>query len=291
MRIHVVIPTTGRAEVTRQTVDRLSLQTRAPDCVLIVAVTPEDVAGLDTAAIKTDVAFARRGLCSQRNHALEELRGKTDLIVFFDDDFVASPTFLEEAERLFEAEPEIVGATGRIIADGVRSAGIAFEDAVRLIDDDSAQAQPDIPLRPLSALYGCNMALRMKACEGLRFDENLPLYGWQEDIDFSYRLGDHGKLVKSGRMAGVHMGVKTARTPGKRLGYSQIANPVYLLRKGAMPSKLAFRLMRQNLAANLVRSFMPEPHVDRRGRLAGNMLAVWDLMIGRIDPRKIVDMS
>ena len=46
-------------------------------------------------------------------------------------------------------------------------------------------------------------------------------------------------------------------------------------------------LMWRNLAANLVRSFYPEPWIDRKGRLKGNILALIDITIGRISPLRI----
>lgn len=141
--------------------------------------------------------------------------------------------------------------------------------------------------------YGCNMAFRMEPVRrhGILFDENLPLYGWQEDLDFSRRLADHGTVVMSNGLRGVHLGAKFGRTSGVRLGYSQIANPIYLIRKGTITRKHAIGLMRRNLTANLMRSFRPEPWVDRRGRLKGNMLAVVDLLMRRISPLRILQIG
>ena len=69
----------------------------------------------------------------------------------------------------------------------------------------------------------------------LRFDEGLPLYGWQEDIDFAARVARQGgALARTDAFAGVHCGVKTARSRGLPIGYSQVANPLYLVRKGTM---------------------------------------------------------
>ncbi len=288
MRFHVIVPTTGRADVARQTVDRLWTQSRPPDGVTVVAVTPTDVQGIGG---PTRIAFASRGLCAQRNHGLELLHEQADLIVFFDDDFVPANDFLKYAERLFEQNEHIVGACGRPIADGVRGDGITFEQAVRLVEQDPGQADRDTSFKPQVALYGCNMVFRAAALGGLTFDENLPLYGWQEDIDFTYRLGRRGVLAESRALAGVHMGVKAGRSPGRRLGYSQIANPIYLLRKGGMPRDMAIRLMLRNAMANLTKSLQPEPLVDRRGRLVGNLLAIRDLILGRLDPRRILELQ
>jgi GT2 family glycosyltransferase len=142
----------------------------------------------------------------------------------------------------------------------------------------------------LPALYGCNLTVRLAAAEGIRFDEALPLYGWQEDVDFSYQLGRKGLLVHTNKLAGVHLGAKGGRTSGRRLGYSQIANPVYLLRKRTIPRRLAWRLMLRNLAANLVRSVWPEPYVDRAGRLRGNLAALADLAAGSLHPERILEL-
>jgi hypothetical protein len=87
---------------------------------------------------------------------------------------------------------------------------------------------------------------------------------------------------------GVHLGAKSGRTSGKRLGYSQVMNPVYLARKGTYPWKRALRSISRHLAINLVRSVRPEAWVDRRGRLLGNGLALIDLCRGRIVPERIL---
>ncbi|WP_367715613.1 hypothetical protein AB2N04_16470 [Nitratireductor sp. GISD-1A_MAKvit] len=133
------------------------------------------------------------------------------------------------------------------------------------------------------------MAVRMSTVRGygLRFDENLPLYGWLEDVDFSRQIARHGRIVRSPRLHGVHLGTKTGRTSGVRLGYSQIANPFYLMRKRTMSPGQAAPQIARNLAANALRALYPEPWVDRRGRLVGNIRAVGDLMRGRLAPQNV----
>ena len=67
-----------------------------------------------------------------------------------------------------------------------------------------------------------------------------------------------------------------------------MANPVYLIKKGTVPAKFALELMLRNLAANLFKSLWPEAHVDRRGRLKGNFLAMCHIVMGRIEPEHIL---
>lgn len=288
MRIHVVFASLGRAPLLARTVDRLADQTRQPDGVLVSATKPEDVEGIGAGRVKAEVILGAKGLCRQRNHALRHLADRADVIVFFDDDFVPHNDYLAVIEEAFASDPGIVGATGDLVADGIHGDEIPLDDAVRSLDAHAVCRS--VPFSARRALYGCNMAIRMKAAENLWFDEALPLYGWQEDIDYTYRLGRRGRLVSGPCLTGIHLGTRSARSPGKRLGYSQVANLVHLWRKGTMQPNLGQRLLLQNLASNAVRSLFPEPHIDRRGRLLGNLIAIADLLRGRIDPRRVETM-
>jgi polysaccharide biosynthesis transport protein len=132
------------------------------------------------------------------------------------------------------------------------------------------------------------MAFRLASAQpGVRFDEALPQYGWLEDVDFSRRLVRYGRIIKLPDARGVHLGSKTGRAPGIRLGYSQIANPLYLVRKGTLTPRRAAQQMGRNFVMNLLRSVRPEPYIDRRGRLRGNTLAIVDALRGKADPRNI----
>ena len=84
-----------------------------------------------------------------------------------------------------------------------------------------------------------------------------------------------------------HLGVKSGRVAGRRLGYAQVINPAYLMKKGTMRWGHALPLMARNILANLVRALRPEPYIDRRGRLAGNLRTLVDLCCGRIEPERV----
>ena len=45
-----------------------------------------------------------------------------------------------------------------------------------------------------------------------------------------------------------------------------------------------------NVVSNLIHSVRPEPHIDRRGRLAGNLLAIGDWLRGRVDPQRVLHL-
>ena len=125
---------------------------------------------------------------------------------------------------------------------------------------------------------------------GLRFDETLPLYGWYEDWDFSRQLAFFGSVVHISNACGVHLSTKVGRIPGVRLGYSQVANPIYLARKGTFRWSHVFRFIVGPCLKNLVRSLRPEAYVDRLGRFYGNLAAFRDLCAGRLSPEQILDL-
>jgi hypothetical protein len=289
MKLYVAIATVGRPEILRDVVSLVFQQSCPPEKVVIVAGCPADVEGLDRSRSDLEIVFSEKGLSRQRNRALDIIDDEAEIVTFFDDDFIPADDYLQSVKAAFASNPEIVGVTGDLIADGINlPLGYTIDDGLRRVAERFAT--PAEPLRDREALYGCNMSLRLAACVGLRFDEILPLYSWQEDIDFTVQLGRRGRLVSSKSITGVHLGNKRGRISGKRMGYSQVANIVYLWKKGTMQPKLGEKLLYQNLLSNLVKSVWPEPHIDRRGRLIGNVIALFDWAAGRIDPRRIETM-
>jgi hypothetical protein len=80
--------------------------------------------------------------------------------------------------------------------------------------------------------------------------------------------------------------VKGGRISGDRLGYSQIVNPLYMLRKGTMTLSQVFGQITRNVLSNVTRFAAPEPFIDRRGRLRGNLRGAADVLLGRLEPER-----
>lgn len=290
MRIAVAVASVGRSELLSRTLPYMLAQTRPADRAIVIGAEPADIAGLSEAFPNVDFATAARGLPRQRNAALDALAGDCDVVVFFDDDFIPSKHFLARTENVLNAQPETVVLTGHLIDDGINKPGIPFEDAVSAVAASDQLEDAPNEFRKTTHAYGCNMVLRVSAAPDLRFDERLPLYAWQEDRDISARYAAHGRVVRATYLRGVHLGVKSGRQSGVRLGYSQVANPLYLARKKSMPAHAAFALAGKNVAANAVRTFAPEPWVDRAGRLRGNLLAIMDALRGKAEPERILSL-
>jgi glycosyltransferase involved in cell wall biosynthesis/GT2 family glycosyltransferase len=283
--IAVVVATLGRPDIVTATVKHLlETQILKPAAVVVSCVVRAD-AGEAANLPAVTVVTGPPGLAAQRNAALAALPTGIDIVVFFDDDFVADADWLAAAARTFRDDPHVVAFTGRVLADGIKGPGLSFNDAVRIVEasDRSADWSRIEPFSP----YGCNMAFRLSAIGDLKFDERLVLYGWLEDRDFGAALAKRGgRLIKCASACGVHMGVKSGRVAGDRLGYSQVVNPIYMLRKGTMTiGQVAGQLLR-NIASNVAGAVRPEPFIDRRGRLRGNVRGLADVLRGRLDPER-----
>jgi glycosyltransferase involved in cell wall biosynthesis len=291
MIVAVIIASLGRPEALADLLDDLARQSTAADRLVLSLTQLSDAPSNLEKHGNSIAVYGPKGLCAQRNRGLAEVGSDADLVVFLDDDFVPSRFMIERAVALFEAYPEIAGATGHLVADGINGPGFSTSDARRLLNEyDSAPAPLLVPSHNLRGLYGCNMVYRTQAILGLSFDERLPLYGWQEDIDFGVQAAACGRTVKTFAFAGVHCGVKGARISGLRTGYSQVINPAYLVRKGTMDGRYARKIVLRNIVANHMRAFRPEPWVDRMGRARGNWLAMFDLIRGRVTPERILDL-
>jgi GT2 family glycosyltransferase len=283
METCVIIATANRPQIVGKILQALEVQSVKPMSVILSCVSEADA---DASRFRGSIALltGERGLTRQRNRALRNLPESASFVVFFDDDFVPHPRWIEVVEETFRRNENVVVVTGNVIADGINGPGYTFEQAQELIKGfDSSNI--DWIKEPYSP-YGCNMAFRRSALTDIWFDERLVLYAWQEDRDFGALVARRGRAVKVGAALGVHMGVKSGRVSGLRLGYSQIANLIYLCRKGTMTFVTAAEHIFRNFASNLARAFAPEPHIDRLGRLRGNLIAVVDALFGRVAPER-----
>ena len=290
MKLGLVIATHGRPVILQKVLMNLVSQPRIPDYIVISGVVPEDIPELSLSPANVRLIFGSAGSSCQRNRGMAELIGIADIIVFTDDDFIVGDDYFLNLERIFAQDASIVGVNGQVIADGANSLGFSFEEGIRLAKQYDRGKTPPFT-REVRGTYGCNMAFRAASIGAVRFDERLALYGWQEDLDFCGALRGSGRIVVTNLIWGIHLGTKIGKGSGVRLGYSQIINPAYIVRKGNMSFGFAFRLAARNFLADLVKSIRPESYVDRRGQLRGNLIGLYHLMKGKLTPEYILTLE
>lgn len=278
-----MLASAGRPALLADVAENLGRQTM-DDFVRIISVPDTD--SLPASTRDWTVVVGSRGLAAQRNAGLRALR-TVDVIFFFDDDAVVRPDYLDNALSFLVEHPDVVGLTGRVLLDGARS-GEVPPDRAHLALQDSLVQPPNGLWQRTRQLYGCNFAYRQSAAPGLRFDERLPLYSWLEDHDFARRLMRFGDLAKVNDCVIVHRAAASGgRQAHIRLGYSQVANPIHLWRKGSFPAWLGGYELLRPVAKNLAYSLMGPQRHWRRKRLRGNVMAAADVLSGQVTPERI----
>ncbi len=240
------------------------------------------------AAIRV-VVSAKQGLTVQRNIGAKLVR--TPYTLFLDDDVEIAPNFIESMERLLDEVQDAVAATGFVVADGVRWDTGLDRNTARSATLSYVRVQDNCDR---DELYGCNLFVRTAMFNEVLFDERLPLYGWLEDLDFATNCRRFGRTIVNAETCVAHLATPSGRISGAKFGYSQIVNPFYLWRKNCNP-RLSHVVAHWfvSIARNVFRAVAktPSDRSDRKGRLRGNMIAMWHLMMGKVDPSYILQLE
>ncbi len=288
LRVAVIVATKGRPQAVTELLALLEKQSCAPAVIVISATGPSDIGHTPSTKLNFEHVFGPAGSAVQRNRGLELVRTRAEVAIFFDDDFAPAENWIEQCMRLFSSTTDIAGANGTVILDGAKTQPLSWRQAREIL----ALRQPTDPcaVAERADLYGCNMAFRMSAIKDLQFDERLVLYGWLEDKEFSRKAAKNGRLVECNLLTGVHLGLQSGRVSGKRYGYSQVVNAWYLYKKDVLSLREALANILKALVANAAKTFRPENHIDRRGRLHGNLLGVMHLLSGACRPEKVAEL-
>jgi glycosyltransferase involved in cell wall biosynthesis len=258
MRFSVVIPTLGRPEMLRRTLESLAACDPAPSEVIVVD-------GDTTRSAEPVVADAGggregwryvtgpRGSSHQRNTGIDAATG--DIIVFSDDDVTYAPDVFGVLQKAY-ADPAIVGATTKVIEATDHKVGRKESRFRRLLPGGGTEGtftrygypnylvDVDAP-RDVEFMPGCFMSARTEAARRVRFDEHLTEYGLLEDEDFSYRLTRAGRVVYLPQVTIHHLKTGFATHDKRAFSRKVVVNRSYLFKKNfaqTFGARMQFRM-------------------------------------------------
>lgn len=204
----VVICTKGRRALVNRLLVNISQQQLQPDLVLVVNGVPEPSnsqieSGFEPSGLNLKVLNSTASLPLQRNLALQDVGNSAEFIHFFDDDVWLEPSYLQKIVEEFNANPQIVGATGDITNAHPKRANIierlfflkSNKGGVVLKSGVNIGLPGQQVSRRVMWLPGCAMSYRVSAIGLSKFDERRIGYALGEDVDFSARLGLKGELA------------------------------------------------------------------------------------------------
>lgn len=186
------------------------------------------------------------GLTRQRNVGVREARG--DVVVYLDDDVDVDPRLFAVLAGAYR-DPDVIGATGRVVEGAERRFGNKRSTLRRLLFRgpegtltrfgyprrmQDLDTERDVELMP-----GCVMSGRREAVERVGFDERLPGYALAEDEDFSYRLSQEGRIRYLPDAVVDHKNTGFRSSGTRRFNRDVVVNRTYLFRKNFRRTPLA----------------------------------------------------
>lgn len=294
--LSVIIASKGRPEMLQGTITCLMRQTQLADEIIVAVTGEEDYLPELLSTPRLRLVISPAGSSIQRNRAINELHPDSVLTAFLDDDVELEEQYLEKVCAYLLSNPDIAGQSGAPLLDRPQGGRMSREEAQPIIRNkelDAPQAQPT------RCLFGCNMTIRSAYVRHERFDERLALYGWMEDRDYTSRIAKYGRTVYCTVAKFIHFGSPAGRVSEQLLGYAQIMNSTYLLRKGVL-NRSEFKGEAINpLLANTIRSIgLRHPRgqdvltrQERRLRLSGNLLAIRDIATKGAQPELILGLK
>ncbi|MCX5751332.1 MAG: glycosyltransferase family A protein [Candidatus Saganbacteria bacterium] len=210
-RTSVIIPTVGRPEKLVNCLKTLSQQTLKPNEVILV-----DQGNLGATWIKAQIETTglpirwvqklREGAASARNLGARLATG--EVLFFIDDDMLLENKYLEECLKPFLADPngEVGGVDGFLINHYTpQGSGMRFWEIFGFYREELAgqvlpngfarKANPDFAVYT-QVFAGCAAYRKAVFDSGLFYDTRNYLPGMvEDDIEFSYRVSKHFKLV------------------------------------------------------------------------------------------------
>lgn len=226
------------------------------------------------------------GLTKQRNIGVSLVNGK--YLYFFDDDIVLERNFVEVIYSTFKKfeGSRIAGITGRIINinNASKSWDQLFKRLFFLSDIGKGQVKlsglPSIriddKLSLVNSLPGGCTAYKKNVFRDFKFDENLNGYGYLEDVDFSYRVGQKYNLLYQPEAKLSHF-PSTYLIANKRILKKQfVQNQTYLFKKN-LPKDVQHYL---GLCASLIGNFLYNGIIER------DLKACLGIIEGLLNPLK-----
>ena len=287
--IAVIIPTYNRANDLRETLASFNRYIDNLREVLIIdqsrdKETKKLIADLRNENIKyvhSDVP----SLTAARNLGVKHASPKSRIILFLDDDVSLGGHYFDEILRVFNENPNALGASGYYLPPETKIGKIEMLlrkmfciehkalNGARVLSAYGA-VYPSMLTKIITAewLSGFNLAFKKEVFKSQKFDENLSQYALGEDFDFSYRIQQmrRGSLYLTPYARLVHRVSSVERVPTRKISYMNQIHHFYFNFKNfnrTTQEKLAF--VRAVFGITILRTiqFMIFPSMRERLRL------------------------
>ena len=303
----VIIPTFNRPQELHDCIQSIFKQTVKPYELIIVddgdlsEIPIEDEckdAGIHFIYHKKDLP----GLTESRNAGISLSHG--DIIFFFDDDVVLSPTFLEEIIKVYDSDVmEMVGGVGGMITNlkplnlsrrirklfeiiflisGIREGKVLRSGFFTNLFESKF---PIRGIKEVDFLPGGAMSFRKEIFQEFSFTDRYRSYGFGEDKDFSYQVSKKYSLLLNRAAKLIHIESPKMR-PDKKTYGKKIVLGRYLffrdhVKKNWWDWVFFYYSVFGYFIIRLIISIV-SPGRDNSAHLTGIFSAIRDIIAGRV---------
>jgi GT2 family glycosyltransferase len=216
----LVLCTRNRPDEVIRCLGSIAAQTRVPTSVRVVDSSDDDatetvarVSAPPSLVARLVYQRAKPGLTAQRNSGVRA--GTADLVHFVDDDVVLDPGYVAAIVEIFAANGDglILGAGG-LVTNAHRHPVPRLKRVFGLYGNGAGSVLPsgrnvlavDLTSQTeVEWLSGCSMSFRRSVFDKHSFNEELLGYGLGEDVEFTYRVHQDGRLVVTPRARLEHL--------------------------------------------------------------------------------------
>ena len=243
-KISFVVPTKDRPEDLAKLLASIAVQTCKPDQIIVVDGSEPAVRYVvDRFSSALPIDYVRvfpPSLAKQRNAGMAVLHADTTLGGYIDDDIVLEPEAVERMLAFWDSAPADVGGAAFNITNNPRA---PWQWIKRVFEVD--HPVPGIVMRsgfPSSIsyqeksietdwLYGGATVWRREVIERFPYDEWYIGTGFGEDVDFSFNVREHYRLILVGDAKLAHYSYPIRADRQFLIGKWQVINRMYLVRK------------------------------------------------------------
>jgi len=285
--ISIVVATKDRPDDLRRLLESLRQQTVTPPEIIVVDASRESVESVVTAFPELRTRYVRHwppSAAAQRNAGIRACDPSATLIGFADDDTTFEPNSFAAMLRFWESAGEdVLGASFNILNYRLpgwqslkrsrvssrlglypeKQGGVAPSGWQSVIGKVS-QTQFVEWLPTGAAVW------RRHVLDGCTFDEYFDTYSYVEDLDFSYSIGQKGRLAVVAEAGYSHFPSAGGRVSPRQFGRLEVRNRLYFVRKHGLSVPRCFLGISIRFAMTLLAAL---PSFDRgmAARAIGNV--------------------
>ena len=295
-KIAYVVPTKDRPDDLRVLFNSLQNQTIFPNQIIVVDGSDPDIKYVCSEFSNLPITYERclpPSLAKQRNAGMACLEDDITLAGYLDDDIELDPDATEKMLDFWTNAPENTGGAAISIRDQFAQLNgklmsiflMAGKNPGQMLSSAYAVHLPFVgETFETQWLYGGATIWAREVIKTFNYDEWFAGYGFLEDVDYSYRVGQKYKLYVVGDSRCLHHSSGLNDDKQFIFGKQQIFNRIYFARKmGTFFMPAVYWAIFGNILMN---SVALTKHRDKptMARLKGNLAGLWAALKGNTEP-------